>query len=262
MKKIFIIILLAIFTIFPQCMATPEESLTINQYEIKITTQNERIYIVENINIEGHSNNIYNEIFIWINGDAEDIKITFYGDVIDAIPLGNNKYSINISSFNLSQNSTINFDITYFFDKTINEFRQISFYNIEAFFIEFDDEIIFNGFDLSANSNILITLYKPSEAPINSYLFVAIFLIILVILMSTYYILRKQKYSKIKNISSESKELLSTKKLLLMSILKQLEKEYRSKKISDDTYNKLRDYYKQEAVDSMKKLEDMDSEII
>ena len=151
MKKIFIIILLAIFTIFPQCMATPEESLTINQYEIKITTQNERIYIVENINIEGLSNNIYNEIFIWINGDAEDIKITFYGDVIDAIPLGNNKYSINILSFNLSQNSTINFDITYFFDKTINEFRQISFYNIEAFFIEFDDEIIFNGFDLSAN---------------------------------------------------------------------------------------------------------------
>jgi len=41
-----------------------------------------------------------------------------------------------------------------------------------------------------------------------------------------------------------------------MSILKDIEKQHRAKQISDDTYNKLKDIYKQQAVETMKKLED------
>ena len=115
---------------------------------------------------------------------------------------------------------------------------------------------------LSQNSNLIIPIYKLTEAPISIYIFASIFLLILLLLLTIYYIFKKQKVTQIKNISGESKELLSTKKLLLMSILKQLEKEYRAKKISDDTYNKLRDFYKKETVESMKKLEDVESEII
>jgi ribosome recycling factor len=42
-----------------------------------------------------------------------------------------------------------------------------------------------------------------------------------------------------------------------MSLLKDLEKQYRAKEISDDTYHKLKEQYKQETVETMKKLDDM-----
>ena len=42
-----------------------------------------------------------------------------------------------------------------------------------------------------------------------------------------------------------------------MSLLKDIEKQHRANQISDDTYHKLKDRYKQEAVEAMKKLEDM-----
>jgi hypothetical protein len=59
----------------------------------------------------------------------------------------------------------------------------------------------------------------------------------------------------------ESEELLSTKKSLLMTILKDIEKQHRAKQISDDTYHKLKEQYKQEAVNAMKKLEDIGSKV-
>ena len=42
-----------------------------------------------------------------------------------------------------------------------------------------------------------------------------------------------------------------------MSLLKDLEKQYRAKSISDDTYSKLKDEYKQQALEVMRKLEDL-----
>jgi hypothetical protein len=55
----------------------------------------------------------------------------------------------------------------------------------------------------------------------------------------------------------ESEDTLTTKKTLLLSLLKDLEKQYRGKAISDETYNKIKDEYKQQAVDTMKKLDDL-----
>ena len=46
-----------------------------------------------------------------------------------------------------------------------------------------------------------------------------------------------------------------------MSLLKDVEKQHRAKQISDDTYHKLKEQYKQQAVETMKKLEDTKSEI-
>jgi hypothetical protein len=68
---------------------------------------------------------------------------------------------------------------------------------------------------------------------------------------------KKQATTKKKQTVGDSEELLSIKKTLLMEILKEIEKQHRSNKISDDTYNKLKDEYKQDAVQTMKKLEDL-----
>ena len=46
-----------------------------------------------------------------------------------------------------------------------------------------------------------------------------------------------------------------------MEVLKDIEKQHRAKKISDDTYHKLKDQYKQDAVETMKQLEDMSSKV-
>lgn len=262
MKKTLILILMVLITIIPQSIGNSDSSLKISEYNIDILNQNGKIYVEEKINFNGNSNEKLTDIDFWISNSAENIKIIYIKDEIELISNGNNNYSINLSSFNISKNSTISLKVQYYYNNNINEFRKFLSYNIDVLIINFNDVTIFSGFDLPSESSFLIPLYKPTEAPVSSYLFIAIFLIVLLVLLSIYYILRKLKSSKIKNISGESKELLSTKKLLLMSILKQLEKEYRAKKISSDTYNKLRDFYKQEAVDSMKKLEDIDSEII
>ena len=66
---------------------------------------------------------------------------------------------------------------------------------------------------------------------------------------------KKTKTTKKKEATAESEELLTTKKALLMEVLKDIEKQHRAEKISDDTYHKLRDQYKQEAVETMRTLE-------
>ena len=72
---------------------------------------------------------------------------------------------------------------------------------------------------------------------------------------------KKQQSPKTKETAAASEELLTTKKELLMSLLKDIEKKHRAKGISDDTYHKLKERYKQEAVEAMKQLEDMKSKV-
>jgi hypothetical protein len=83
--------------------------------------------------------------------------------------------------------------------------------------------------------------------------------VILVIVLSIF----SFKKQKIKVVESgiESEEVLKTKKTLLMSILKDIEKQHRAKQISDDTYHKLKELYKQQAVEAMKKLEESTSKV-
>lgn len=262
MKKLLIIIILAMITIFPSIMGNSLNLFNVNEHDIDIIKQNEKILIEENIKFRVNTNETNKQIIFWISELAQDIQFKLFDNEIEFSYLKNNNYSVNISSYNISNNSIINLNINYFIEEDYTEFKKIMIYDTNILSINFNDENIFNANHLSYNSEILISLYTPTEAPISIYIFISIFLILLLILILTYYIFSKQKKSKIKNITGESKELLSTKKILLMSILKQLEKEYRAKKISDDTYNKLRDLYKQEAVESMKKLEDIESEII
>jgi hypothetical protein len=68
--------------------------------------------------------------------------------------------------------------------------------------------------------------------------------------------MRKQRTRETQKII-ESEEILSNKKTLLLSLLKDLEKKYRAKELSEDTYNKLKDDFKQQAVNVMKKLDDI-----
>ena len=261
-KKTLLIISVILICLIPQIQSDSLNKLNIIQNDINIQRINDKYIIEETYMIKGQLNNTYKLIDIWIIDYAEEIKAYFAGNEIDLIPNGDNNYKINISDFNINQNKSISFEIKYFFNNEINQFKKKIIHDTEQINITLNDKTLFQGEKILNQSNIFLPLYLPTEAPVSIYIFIAIFLIILLALLTTYYILKKQKSLKINNITGESKELLTTKKTLLMIILKQLEKDHRTKKISDDTYHKLRDYYKQQAVESMKKLEDIESEII
>ena len=108
---------------------------------------------------------------------------------------------------------------------------------------------------LTDNVSFALLLYEPTEPPISWYIIVTIVLLVIFLGVTTYYSFRKQKSYKIKEIGSESEEFLQAKKNLLMSLLKDLEKQHRANKISDDTHHKLKADFKQQTLETMGKLE-------
>jgi hypothetical protein len=153
--------------------------------------------------------------------------------------------------------SQIQLDISYTLSKDTKNFEKKMIRNTTTLKVQFDKNNILEESNLKADTYLNLQLYKPTETPISWYIIISISLLIILLVVSTAYLFRKQKLSKVKEIAGESEELLNTKKLLLMSILKDIEKQHRAKQISDDTYDKLKDIYKQQAVETMKKLEDM-----
>jgi len=153
--------------------------------------------------------------------------------------------------------SNIQVKISYTLNKDGKNFKKTIISNTTSISVEFDKNNLYNGENLLTGTSFNLLLYKPAETPVSWYIIISVVLLVILLVVSTAYSFRKQKLSKIKEIAGESEELLNTKKLLLMSILKDIEKQHRAKQISDDTYNKLKDQYKQQAVDTMKKLEEM-----
>ena len=122
--------------------------------------------------------------------------------------------------------------------------------------VTFNDEPLYQVQKVQSESSFSLRLYEPTEAPLNITYIVIIFLLVVILITSTLLLLRKQR-AKAKRSIVESEEILGTKKALLLTLLKDIEKQHRSKTVSDDTYNKLKEEYKQQAVDVMKKLEDL-----
>ena len=81
-------------------------------------------------------------------------------------------------------------------------------------------------------------------------------LLVIIIIVTSYYAFIKRKNGKGRKRSLESSEMLETEKTLLLTLLKEIEKMHRSQKISDDSYHKLKTYYKNQTVEIMSALED------
>ena len=258
MKKVSICILLCIaITMFiPAGMAYGDE-LNAKTHNIVINTDDNVLTVKETITINGESNQTYGIIEFWVQSEAQNIDVIISNNQVSSAPIGNNTYACDISSFNIRMNSEIQAEISYTLSKDIKNFKKTIIRNTSTLTVEFDKNNILEESDLKTDTYLNLQLYKPTETPISWYIIISISLLIILLVVSTAYLFRKQKLSKVKERAGESEELLNTKKLLLMSILKDIEKQHRAKQISDDTYNKLKDIYKQQAVETMKKLEDM-----
>jgi len=228
-------------------------------HEIVISTGDEKTTVKETITLQGGTDEHVGIINLWIQSGAEDINIFVKGSKIEYTYSGS-IYTINLSSMEIELSSQPSIEITYKLDKNIKDFQKELLQNTSSIKITFNDNLLYTGGNLATGSSLRLLLYKPTETPLSIYFIVGILLVIILVTVVTSYMLRRQRATKIKKIASESEELLVTKKGLLMDLLKELEKQHRANQISDDTYHKLKEQYKQETVEAMKHLEDMKSE--
>jgi len=263
MRKISIIILasiaLTVITSAVTAVTAYGEDINTDTHDIVITTEDNALSVKESLTIRGTSNETYGDITIWVMDDAHNVNVLVGVSKVSPISIGNERYTCNISSFNINKNSSIQLIISYTLDKDVEKFEKTITRNTTAVSVKFDKSTIYTGKNLAPDTSFTLCLYEPTEAPISGYIIVFILLLIALLVVSALYTFRRQRSSKIRDASSESKELLNTKKALLISVLKDIEKQHRSKQISDDTYHKLKESYKQQAVETMKKLGDTET---
>jgi hypothetical protein len=262
MKKLISIMLaITILTVISIANVSAEEIETTN-HEIKITTGDRYLLVEESITIIGDSDELYETINLWIPTSAQEIKTLFKSNPIEPDNSTGNEYMYNLTGLNTSMNQSMLVTLSYNLDKNIGDFEKTLLHDTNSISVVFDDENkIYSAENLQSGSSFKLRLYKPTETPLSMFTIILIVLLLILLAVTVMYSFKKQKTPKTSAAVNESKELLSTKKMLLMSILKDIEKQHRAKKISDDTYHKLKEKYKQEAVDSMRKLDGMKSKV-
>jgi len=261
MKKAAIILLCIISLALLPSSTVYAQSVYTETHTIEISTEGDSLSVSESLTIKGSSGNTYETITFWIYSGAENINILINNNEPDEITPSDNEYICNISKLVIPMNVTMEVAITYTLGKDVKEFTKTVIHTTNSLSVTFDGNTIYTAENLAEGSSFTLELYKPTEVPLSWYIIIFIALLIILLVVTTLYAFKRQKSTTIKSITGKSEELLSTKKALLMSLLKDIEKQHRSKQISDDTYHKLKEEYKQQAVDAMKKLEDISSEV-
>jgi hypothetical protein len=250
LKRVFLTIIALIMIITGSTILVDGEKI-----DIDIQTEDDGINIIEKYLIDVTDDDY---ISFWIQSGHSDVVITIDGS--DIIPsINNNIYYVNISEFDITSNDVI--QVMYKLDRFTYEFEKILQYDTNLITISFDENEIYSGKNLSVGGYINITLQKQVTVQnvegIPFWMFIIVIILALLLIIVVINSVKKQKSTTKKEIIVGSEEFLTTKKVLLMEILKEIEKRHRSKQISDDTYNKLKDEYKRDAVEAMKHLEDL-----
>ncbi len=262
MRRAILIILGIIISIAILPSTVNAVDMSASSHEVKITTGEDDIAVEETIILLGTSDEYIIAISFWIQNDAQDVKISINNQNLE-YETADNILTINLSTLEIKENSQPTLEITYKLSKEKEYYQKEVIRNTSSFEVTFDGNILYTSTNLISGASINVLLYQPTttEETLSWYLTLGIVLLLIILVVVTFYSIRKPKPTKVKERAIESEELLTTKKALLMSLLKDVEKQHRLKEISDDTYHKLKDHYKNEAVVTMKKLDDMKSKI-
>ena len=260
MNKALIISALGIFTLLLILPITANAQYlhTVNHEITLITQSDDNIDIKESMLLQPNTNLSISTLDFWVQNTANNVVIRVNGNLFTYIN-DETRYSINISSLGIKIGDQITTEITYTIDKNTQNFEKKLLQNTSSITITYDNKILFSGVNNAIGSQLTVPIYKTIEEPKESpYLYYIIILVLVIMIIIVFlYGFKRKKPSKIKEITSATEEVLTTKKSLLMSLLKDLEKQYRAKEITDDTYHKLKEKYKQETVETMKALDDM-----
>lgn len=266
MKKTAVVILCTLLTLlllYPSVNAN-DTGVIVDQEIVTISLANNRLQVDETIKVTNKGTENATSLRIWIQQDIQDaMKITEVQSGKDIVPLiTGNIRTCNLSAINLSiiPDASMTLQMTYYLPNNAQNFVKTFLYDTTLFSVTYENRALFQGEHLlyasDSNNAIQIRLYNPTEAPLNITMIIIVFLVVIIVIAVLLLVLKKQR-SKTKKAVSETEETLTTKKTLLLSLLKDLEKQYRAKSISDETYTKIKDEYKQQAVDVMKKLDDL-----
>lgn len=261
MKRIASLVFISILTL---SIALPMVSaydlgVTVEQQIITISISDSGLAVEENIKVTTAAVNATSLRF-WIQQDATDVEILAVesGTYLSSIVIGSNIQECNLSKHNLSINpeDTLDIRLTYTLPTDTKHFIKTILYDTASLSITYEEDELYRGEHNTKSNSVRILLHRPTDTLVNIVYIITIFLLVVILIASTLLLMRKQR-TKAKKSIVESEETLTTKKALLLSLLKDVEKKHRSKDISDETYNKLKEEYKQQAVDVMKKLEDI-----
>ncbi len=266
MKKTGVFILaafLTLITLYPTGSAS-DAGVVVDQHIVTISLASTGLQVEETIKVTNEGTQNATSLRFWIQqsnlGTVKIIELQSGKELVDLIT--GNIRTCNLSAVNLSilPDSSMTLEVTYTLPANEQDFVKTLLYDSTFFSVTYADQDLFKGEHLlygsDVNNAIRIRLYQPTEAPLNITMIIIVFVVVILVLAALLLLLKKQR-SKTKKTVVESEETLTTKKTLLLSLLKDLEKQYRAQSISDETYNKIKDEYKQQAVDAMKKLDDL-----
>lgn len=234
-----------------------------SSHTIQLTAGESLIYVNEKIDIEPQDmeSNI-TELFFWIPTDADDVQASVNNTIIPLTLSDDTVYQANLSGIQQSSLISKSIDLTYTIPISLQQFSKTVLRNTSQLTISYDGDEIGSATNLAMDSSLSVSFPVESDAALfNVYTLTLTILLIILLLVSFVYGLRKKKNGKTRKRAFESQEMLSTEKTLLMDVLKNIEKLHRSEKLSDDTYHKLKGYYKQQTVEIMSQMEDTDSKI-
>ncbi len=266
MKKTIAIIFLAALMLIVLCpsMSADDAGIVVDQEIVTISLANKGLQVDHAIKVTNTGTENVTSLRFWIQQNIQDsVTITELQSGKELIPLiTGNIRTCNLSAANLSisPGASLNLQVTYYLPSNEQNFVKTLLYDTTLFIVTYDDQSLFRGEHLlygsDVNNAIQVRLYKPTEAPLNITVIFIVFIVVIMILAVLLLLLKRQR-SKSKKAVAESEETLTTKKALLLSLLKDLEKQYRAQSVSDETYTKIKDEYKQQAVHVMKKLDDL-----
>ncbi len=258
-----IIPILMLLILFGSCFQSIGQDVVTEDHVINIESYDDHLKVEESITLIGSGSNNYSEMSFWMMDDSSDIEIFVNNNKIDEPKVNKNIYTVNISNLNINMNTSLSIVLTYNLETSVRDtgFEKTLVRDTNKITVKYDNTKLYSADDITEGNKFTLKLVKYEEETLSVLSIVAVFLLILLLIVFTAYFFKKQRMNKEKQVSSNSEEYLTTKKSLLMQLLKDIEKRHRTKKISDDTYHKLKDHYKSEAVETMKKMEEIKSEI-
>jgi len=193
----------------------------------------------------------------WVMQDVQSVEILIDGVSVDFFVEGNLRV-VNLSSKNLSfaPGESVSVLLSYDLPSGADSFEKRFQFPIQSYEVEYNGRILCFAESLIAGQMIDIQLSTLTPATSDSTYLIIIGALIVLLVILVVLLLRKRKTVERREVESESSEVLKTKKELLVSLLKDLEKKHRAQDISDTTYNKVKSNFKQQAVNVMKKLDE------
>lgn len=242
-------IISVLLTTIPSLTAT-----TTQNHEVTIDTIDDTYSVKEKIILLQDNNTIR----FYIQSGINDLSTIINNTAIEATKNSDNIYVINYTDGVDKEKTTLTLTYTYPKNQTNEKFTEKFTYDTTSFNLKLDQETITSNTHINKGSTITVHFPEKQSTTesLNLYTVILIALLVVLLIVTTIYGFKKRKNESKRNRDIESTELLSTEKALLMQVLKEIEKKHRNHKISDETYEKLKTYYKQQTVDIMTGLED------